>query len=146
MSCYPILDSLPITLANPINMSPLFCFDNRAVSVNYFIYDKKKKTIVKFGSSRACGINHRSSSIHAEEIAINYCLHNDKRNRYIIIISKFNRDGTHKYKTCCAACSRLANKYNFQNRIYTIGENNQLVSAIIDDPEICLAYKIKYDI
>ena len=71
MKSFPELDPLPITLANPINMNPLFCFDNRAVSVNYYIYDKKKKTIVKFGSSRACGINHRSSSIHAEEIAIN---------------------------------------------------------------------------
>ena len=146
MKSLPGLNPLPIVLANPINMNPLFCFDNCAVSVNYYIYDKKKKTIVKFGSSRACGVNHRSSSIHAEELAINYCLHNDKRNRYIIIISRFNREGEHKYKTCCAACTQLANKYNFQNKIFTIGDNNQLVPAIVENPEISLAYKIKYDL
>ena len=34
----------------------------------------------------------------------------------------------------------------FQNKIFTIGDNNQLVPAIVENPEISLAYKIKYDL
>ena len=126
----PELDPLPLSLCQPVDISSVFSFDNIAVAVNYYIYDSKRKMIMNFGSSRPCGRNHRRHSIHAEEIAIHYCRYNDKRNRYIIIISKFNKDGTHKYKECCHACSQLAKKYKYQDKIFTINENNSTFKLI----------------
>ena len=135
---------LPIKVKQPIDYSRLFSLINYSVSVNFYIYDKRRKTIVHYGSSKPCGCNNRQSSIHAEQLAIEYCLKHDKRQTYIIIISKFTKDGKHKSKTSCASCCQLIQKYNFQNRIFTINEGNQIVSAISSNPEMCLAYKIKY--
>ena len=36
-------------------------------------------------------------------------------------------------------------KYGYMDKIFTI-ENNKIVSAIKDDPEISLGYKIKYNL
>ena len=105
-------------------------------------YDPKRKIIVNFGSSKPCGLNHNRFSIHAEHSAIRYCLDNDKRQRYKIFISRFSRDGFHKPAHCCRSCTQLAKKYNFTNRIFTF-DNNKIKSAIIDNPDISLAYKIK---
>lgn len=109
-------------------------------------YDPKRKTIVNYGSSRACGDNHNRFSIHAEQRAIHYCLKNDKKNRYKIFISRFSREGKHKTAFCCKACTKLAEKFNFQDKIYTFDEEKNTISAIIENPGISLAYKIKYDI
>ncbi len=106
-------------------------------------YDPKRKTIVNYGSSRPCGINHNRISIHAEQIAINYCLKNDKHNRYKIFISRFNKEGRHKTAFCCKACNKLAFKYNFQDKIFTFDEDRKCIPAVTDNPEISLAYKIK---
>ena len=108
-------------------------------------YDPQKKRIVDYGSSRPCGSNMNRFSIHAEQKAIEYCRKNDKRNRYQIYISRYSRTGSHKPTMCCSACNILVHKYNFENRIFTINENNDIISAINDNPEISLAYKIKYD-
>ncbi len=108
-------------------------------------YDPKRKIIVDFGSSRPCGVNHKRYSVHAEQKAIIYCLNKDKRNRYEIYISRYTRHGNHKCTMCCSACTKLANKYNFTDRIFTV-ENNKIISAISESPEVSLAYKIKYDI
>lgn len=139
----PQLDPLPLPLSNPIDISPVFCYINLAVSVNYYIYDPKRKRIVKFGSSRACGINHPRQSIHAEQKALEYCMKYDKRNKYIIFISRFDKNGCHKPVDCCSSCSQLMYKYNYQNRIFTITENKEIISAI-GKPYLSLAYKIKY--
>jgi len=85
-------------------------------------------------------------SIHAEQKAIEYCRKNDKRNRYQIYISRYSRNGFHKPTMCCSACSILVHKYNFENRIFTINEDDEIISAINDNPEISLAYKIKYNL
>ena len=106
-------------------------------------YDPKRKIIVNFGTSRPCGKNHNKTSIHAEQKAIQYCLNNDKRNKYKIFISKYNRQGNHKCTMSCLSCTQLAKKYNFVDRIFTI-DNNEIISAISDTPELSLAYKIKY--
>lgn len=106
-------------------------------------YDPKKKTIVKYGQNRPCGKNHYKSSIHAEECAIKFCQKNDKRNRFIIIISKFNKDGFHIPKMSCRFCCKLANRLHYQDRIFTI-ENQSLISAIPINPEYPLSYKIKH--
>ena len=109
-------------------------------------YDPKRKMIVSFGASKPCGKNHNRYSIHAEHLAIHYCLTHDRKNRYQIYISRYTRQGTHKPTFCCNACSRLANKYKFQDRLFTITEDNEIVCAITKDPSISLAYKIKYSI
>ena len=109
-------------------------------------YDPKRKTIVDYGSSRPCGKNHNRFSIHAEQIAINYCMKNDKHNRYKIFISRFNKQGFHKKTHCCPACTKLAKKYNFENRIFTFDDDRNWIPAIIENPIISLAYQIKYDL
>jgi len=106
-------------------------------------YDPKRKMIVDFGSSKPCGINHNRYSIHAEQQAIYYCLANDRNNKYQIYISRFTRQGKHKPAFCCNACSQLANKYQFQDRIYTISEEHKIITAMSDNPGLSLAYKIK---
>ena len=108
-------------------------------------YDPKRKRIVDFGNSRACGCNHNKTSIHAEQFAIEYCRKNDKRNKYEIYISRYARDGHIKPAYCCHACTQLAKKYKFENRIFTL-ENNKFVSALVDKPIISLTYQIKYGI
>ena len=109
-------------------------------------YDPKKKIIVNFGSSRPCGKNHGRFSIHAEQKAISYCRSHDKRNRYKIYISRYTRKGFHKPTFCCAACTLLVKKYNFETKIFTINEDNEIVNAVVDNPGISLAYKIKYNL
>lgn len=108
-------------------------------------YDPKSKTIITCGGSRPCGINHGKPSLHAEQIAINYCLKNDKRNRYKIFISKFDRGGNHKTTFCCHACTKVAQKYNMEKRIFTF-ENDKIISAIKKTPELSLGYKIKHGV
>lgn len=108
-------------------------------------YDPKRKRIVDFGNSRACGCNHNKTSIHAEQFAIEYCRKNDKRNKYEIYISRYARDGHIKSAYCCHACTQLVKKYKFENRIFTL-ENNKFVSALVDKPIISLTYQIKYGI
>lgn len=107
-------------------------------------YDPKRKRIVDFGSSRACGYNHSRFSIHAEQKAIEFCRKCDKRNRYQIYISRYNKNGIHKPTYCCFSCKQLVEKYNFENRVFTI-DDGEIVNAVIDNPMISLAYQIKYD-
>ena len=107
-------------------------------------YDPKRKTIVDYGSSRPCGVNHSRFSIHAEQKAIHYCLKNDKKNKYKIFISRYGKNGNHKPAFCCCSCTKLADKFNYSNKIFTFNENLESVSAIIENPGLSLAYKIKY--
>ena len=107
-------------------------------------YDPKKDKIIKCGGSRPCGINHSRPSLHAEQIAINYCLKNDKLNRYKIFISRFDEKGNHQSAFCCHACTKVAKKYNMLNRIFTF-ENDKNISAIKENPRISLGYKMMHD-
>lgn len=104
-------------------------------------YDPKKKIILDFGNSRPCGCNHNKTSIHAEQLAIEYCRKHDKRNKCKIYIGRYAKDGHLKPAYCCQACTRLARKYNFQNRIFTLNEG-EFVDAIPDKPKVSLAYQI----
>lgn len=106
-------------------------------------YDPKLKKIVACGGSRPCGHNHGKPSLHAEQIAINYCLKNDKRNRYKIFISKFDNMGNHRTTFCCHACTKVAKKYNMENRIFTFTDE-KIISAMKKDPELSLGYKMKH--
>ena len=114
-----------------------------AVLVSYIaFYDRKRKIIVKEGACRANG--HGSSKItsHAEEIAIKYCRQFDKKNKYDIYIWRYGKEGNIKTTTCCKSCTKLANKYNYQNRIFTFDDEN-IISAIIDEPKISLGNMIR---
>tara|TARA_Y100001980_G_C14280934_1_gene115428 strand:- start:153 stop:521 length:369 start_codon:yes stop_codon:yes gene_type:complete len=105
-------------------------------------YDPKRKNILDFGSSRACGCNHNRISIHAEQNAIDYCRKNDKRKNFEIYIWRYTKDGDLKSAHCCHSCTKLINKYGFQNRVYTFDDDN-IVDAIVDNPQVSLGYKIK---
>ena len=104
-------------------------------------YDPKKKLILKYGTSRPCGINHNQRSIHVEEIAINYCRLNDRRGHYRIYIWRFNTSGDIKPAFCCHRCTKIVNKYNYNKRIFTF-EDGETISSVIDNPKISLGYKL----
>ena len=108
-------------------------------------YDPKRKNILDFGSSRACGCNHNKISIHAEQNAINYCRKNNKKNKLEIYIWRYSKDGNIKSAHCCHSCTKLVKKYNYQDRVFTFDKEN-IESAIVDNPQISLGYKIKYNL
>jgi len=108
-------------------------------------YDPKRKIILKSGNSRACGCNHNKISIHAEQLAIEFCRKHDKRNKYKIFIGRYAKDGHLKPAYCCHACSQLANKYNYQDRIFTV-DNDIFVNALKDNPTISLGYQLKHNL
>jgi hypothetical protein len=108
---------------------------------NIAFYDPKRKIILKKGSSRACGINNRSISIHAENNAINYCLKKKLPKRCKIYIWRWSKSGEIKPARCCNACTILVNKYNFNDRIFTFN-NYKEETALSDNPGISLGYKI----
>ena len=108
-------------------------------------YDPKRKNILDFGSSRACGCNHNRISIHAEQNAINYCRKNNKKNKLEIYIWRYSKDGNIKSAHCWYSCTKLVKKYNYQDRVFTFDKEN-IESAIVDNPQISLGYKIKYNL
>ena len=79
-----ILEIPPLLTKSNVNFDSLHSVESYAVAVVYCIYDKKRKTIVQKGTSRACGENHSKISIHAEQKCISYCRTNDSRNKYEI--------------------------------------------------------------
>ncbi len=114
----------------------------RQLSIGF--YDPKRKIIVTFGNSRPCGKNHNKPSIHAEQLAIEYCRKYDKRNKYKIYIGRYAKDGHLKSAYCCHSCSQLVKKYNFDNRVFTFKDGEQ-VNALINNPVVSLAYQIKHE-
>jgi hypothetical protein len=106
-------------------------------------YDPKKKKVLKKGSSRACGVNSRSISVHAEDNAIRFCRKNNVNKRCDIYIWRWGKDGKIKPAKCCNACTILANKYGFNNRIFTF-DNNYICPAVIENPGISLGFKIRH--
>lgn len=122
----------------------LWDIENCQVAVNYLIYNKKRNRIISFGSSRVCGINHHKKTIHAEELAIKYCvakINNKKEyNNYQIIIWRFDKYKNIKPVNCCKKCTKLILKYNFKNKIFTI-DNYKLKSSIIKNPILSIGDK-----
>ena len=71
-----------------------------------------------------------NQSIHAEQLAIEYCRKHDKRNKFKIYIGRYAKDGHLKPAYCCRACSQLVTKYKYQDRgIFTLNEG-EFVTAI----------------
>lgn len=110
-------------------------------------YLPSKKTILDWGSSRACGCNCNKMSIHAEQIAMNFCnSYNKKKNKLEIYIWRYDINGNLKSTYCCNACTKLMTKYNYINKIYTFNSHNKIISAITDNPQISLGWKIIHDL
>ena len=126
----------------PSKFHNLFSPNNCAVAVHYWIYDKRKKTIIKTGSSRACGCNYHKASIHAEQKAIDYLRKLDNKNLQVYIW-RWSKTGDIKPTYCCISCTQLVKKYGYENHIFTMN-NSVKISAMIDNPSLSLAYKIKY--
>ena len=105
-------------------------------------YDLKRKTIVKYGSSRACGYGCNQKSIHAEQLAINKFRSLKKNKNICIYIWRYKDDGSTKPALCCHRCTKLVNKYNLTYKIFTFDENGDIVTAISENPEISLGYKL----
>lgn len=130
----------------PKKSDNLFSLQSCQVAVNYWIYDKKKKIIVESGSSRACGCNYHKSSIHAEQRALEYLRKNTKNKSLKVYIWRWGKRGEIKSTYCCISCSQLLHKYGYQDNIFTFDNDNIPISAMKTNPELSLAYKIKYDL
>ena len=137
-----ILEYPPISSKNYLSFDNLYNINYCNVSVIWAIYDKRKKLFVAKGSSSPCGINHPKSSIHAEELAIQYLRNMNNLNRYIIYIYRYSKDGHFKPAFCCQRCSKLIHKYNLQNKIFTIDHKLKIISAM-GSPYITLGYLMK---
>ena len=135
----PQLEDPPLTVKNYICYDKLYEKISCNVAVIWAIYDKKKKTIVNIGQSRPCGINHRRASIHAEKLAIEYC--RGKKKNYDIYIWRYSKAGDIKEKYCCTACTKMAEKYDYTNKIFTF-VNGCKCSAVVDAPPLSHCYEI----
>ena len=137
----PPIEEPPLNIGNNnYSFDKLYELDSCNVSVIWIVYDRKRKVIVNMGLSRPCGINHRKASIHAEQKAIEYC--RGKSRNYDIYIWRYSKGGKIKGKYCCTACTKLAQKYNFTNKIFTF-VNGSRCSAVIDKPPLSLCYQIR---
>ena len=131
----------------PLKLKENYCFNKFHdkcccnVSVIWCIYDKGKKTIVDMGESRPCGINFNQTSIHAEELALRKLNKQKKSKHYNIYIWRWGKCGNIKPKICCSRCTKMLIKYNYQDKIFTF-DNNNIISAIVDNPPISLANDI----
>ena len=101
--------------------------------------------ILDFGNSRPCGCNHNKSSIHAEQLAVEFCRKHDKRNKFKIYIGRYAKDGHLKPAYCCRACSQLVTKYNYQDRVFTLNEG-EFVTALTNEPKPCLSHQILHNL
>ena len=140
------LQSLPLLLKDYKSLDHIhFSKNNCSVAVHYCIYDKKKKTIINIGTSRPCGNNYNRSSIHAEELAVQYMKNLPKINRYEIYIFRYSKDGFLKPISCCHRCSIIITKNNLQDKVFTFDHSFNKISAM-GSPYIPLAYKLKHGI
>ena len=105
-------------------------------------YDRKKKIIVKSGACRVNGNSSSKITCHAEELAIKYCRKYDKKNKYDIYIWRYGKSGDIKTTCCCKSCTKLAYKYDFQNRIFTFKDDNP-INAIIENPQVSLGNMLR---
>ena len=132
------LEELPLRFKNNTSINHLFYNSTCKVSVQWIIYNPKKKNIVLYGSSRPRGTNYNGSSTHAEQIAWNKLKYIKNKDKMEIYIWRWNKKGEYVTKYSCNICTKLAYKYNFHNQLFTFN-NGQKISAIIDNPPLCLS-------
>ena len=126
----------------PKNRDNLFSHRSCGAAVNFWIYDKKRKTVVSSGSSRPCGLNYNRASVHAEQQSIEFC-RKSKSKHLQIFIWRWTKTGKIKSTYCCRACKQLVIKYGYENDIFTFEENVK-VNAVVDNPSLTLAHKMKH--
>tara|TARA_B100000035_G_C20645938_1_gene398768 strand:- start:136 stop:558 length:423 start_codon:yes stop_codon:yes gene_type:complete len=136
------IEPLPLKLKSYSSVSNLYFKDTCGVASNYLIYDKNKKTILDYGSSRPNGFGLSKISFHAEELAIKKCNLINKKN-IEIYIWKYNKNGSIKPWYCCKSCTKLAYKYNYNNKIFTFDKDTK-ISAITDEPNISLGNLMRH--
>ena len=66
----------------------------------------------------------------------------DPKNKCDIYIWRYGKEGNIKTTTCCKSCTKLANKYNYQNRIFTFDGNN-IINAVVDNPGVSLGNMLR---
>lgn len=69
----------------------------------------------------------------------------DKNNKYKIYIWRYDCFGNIKSAFCCNSCTKLIKKNNFENRVFTF-DNSNIISAIVDNPQVSLSWKIIHNI
>ena len=57
------------------------------------------------------------------------------------VIAEITKAGDIKEKYCCTACTKMAEKYNYTNNIFTF-VNGCKCSAVVDDPPLSRCYEI----
>lgn len=132
----------PLQLKTCSKFNNLYSLECCSVAVVYVIYDKKKKMIVKKGTNRACGENHKEISIHAEKICIDYCKKYDKRYKYEIYIWRYSKEGKIKPVYCCEVCNNLLSKSNYFHKIFTFEKGGNICPAV-GKPYMTIGYQIK---
>jgi hypothetical protein len=140
---------VPLRAKNMFDVSTLWNKDNYLVAVYYMVYDTNRRNIVDWGCSRVCGKNNEKRTIHAEELAIKYCMGQLKnnmksKNRYKIVIWKFSKQMLIKPAICCSRCTKLARKYNFTRNMFTV-RHDSIVSSIIANPIPSLGDRIRIE-
>ena len=127
-----------------INIYKLWNKTNYKVQVNYVIYNKKKKQILKYGCSKPSGVNKYHTSVHAEITAyFNYINIPNAGNNIIIIIFKFDINKKVIPAYSCLSCSKFIAKNNISHIYYTIKEN-KLISSIVNEPKISFGMFLKF--
>ena len=123
----------------------LFDKYNRKVAVHYALYDSRR--IIHYGTSKVCGKISNKNTIHAEELALRQLYFIGKKRKNIkninILIWRYDKNIKPKQTFCCSACTKLIKKHKYQNKIFTINNNNKLEKAIIKNPKPSLAIIIK---
>jgi len=138
-----IIQEPPLKFKNNFHFDKYHHPSSCNVSVLWCIYCKNKKRIIDMGESRPCGINHYQASIHAEEKAIKtFINYKGKNKNYEIYVWRWSKGGKIKTKVCCNRCTKLVQKFNLQNRIFTF-DNYGRCPAIINNPPLSLAWLIK---
>ena len=137
-----VIEPLPLFLKDNSNLNIIYDKKTCNVSVKYCLYDKKKKRILKISENRPLCQRLSKLSIHAEELAIRDIIRLDPKNKCDIYIWRYGKTGDIKTSTCCKSCTKLANKYNFQNRIFTF-KDNEIINAVIDNPSVSLGNMLR---
>ena len=55
-----------------------------------------------------------------------------KSKHYNIYIWRWGKCGNIKPKICCTRCTKMLNKYNYQDKIFTFDNNNIISKTIVE--------------
>ena len=137
-----LIEPLPLVLKTNDKLNIHVFSDTTNVCVRYCLYERKKKRIIKLSENRANGYGSSKITNHAEECAIKDLINLDPKNKCDIYIWRYGKTGDIKTSTCCKSCTKLANKYNYQNRIFTF-KDDEIINAVVDNPSVSLGNMLR---